>query len=143
MADTNWTLHPRLQQDSLLITELATCTVRLLDDRRFPWLLLIPRVVGASSWFDLDQQTQRDVTAELDAVGRILTERFQPDRLNVGMIGNIVEQLHIHCVVRRETDSAWPGVVWGHGRPEPYDRSDAAGLCREIASGLRDETAPD
>jgi len=139
----NWTLHPRLQQDSLPITDLHVCTVRLLDDSRFPWVLLVPKIAEATSWFSLDDKTQQDVMNELNQVAAVMERLFAPTRLNVGMIGNMVEQLHIHCVARHTDDEAWPGVVWGHGKPAPHDKNKADDLCHRIASGLHGGTAPD
>lgn len=143
MTESDWSLHPRLDQDTLPIIELPTSSVRLLNDRRFPWVVLVPRIPGASSWFDLEPAVQQDVMTEVNAVAEQLDRQFGPRRINLGMIGNMVEQLHVHCVARFENDDAWPGVVWGHGSAVPYPGAEGIERCRTIASGLSAPTARD
>jgi len=143
MTESDWSLHPRLDQDTHPILELPTSSVRLLNDRRFPWVILVPRIPGASSWFDLDTPQQQDVMHEVNAVAAQLTRLFDPKRINLGMIGNMVEQLHVHCVARFENDDAWPGVVWGYGSAESYSADEGNERCRAIASGLSASTARD
>jgi len=111
-------LDPRLAQDSLLLAQGPLSQLRLMDDLRFPWLLLVPRLPGASEWLDLELPQQQLLLAELNAAG-IALRAWQPcDKLNIGALGNIVRQLHVHLVARREGDAAWPGPVWGAGSPQ-------------------------
>jgi diadenosine tetraphosphate (Ap4A) HIT family hydrolase len=86
-----------------------------MDDARWPWLVLVPRVEGASEWIDLDGNQQRLLLAEVNLVSRLLREEAGVDKLNLGALGNIVRQLHVHLVGRHEGDAAWPGPVWGSG----------------------------
>lgn len=143
MTKPDWALHPRLDQDTLPILELPTSSVRLLNDRRFPWVVLVPRIPGASSWFELDTTQQQAVMVEVNVVAARLNELFDPKRINLGMIGNMVEQLHVHCVARFENDPAWPGVVWGYGSAEPYPGDQGHERCRAISSGLSAPSARD
>jgi diadenosine tetraphosphate (Ap4A) HIT family hydrolase len=86
-----------------------------MDDLRFPWLVLVPRVPGASELADLDAAAQQQLLAEINDANALL-RAWQPcDKLNLGALGNIVRQLHLHLVGRREGDAAWPGPVWGTG----------------------------
>jgi len=111
-------LDPRLAQDSLLLAQGPLSQLRLMDDLRFPWLVLVPRLSGASEWLDLELPRQQLLLEELGAAGTAL-RAWQPcDKLNIGALGNIVRQLHVHLVGRREGDAAWPGPVWGAGTAE-------------------------
>mgnify|MGYP001175949004 CR=1 len=108
-------LDARLAADSLFVADGPLSQVRLMDDARWPWLVLVPRVEGASEWIDLDGNQQRLLLAEVNLVSRLLREEAGVDKLNLGALGNIVRQLHVHLVGRHEGDAAWPGPVWGSG----------------------------
>lgn len=108
-------LDARLAADSLFVADGPLSQVRLMDDARWPWLVLVPRVEGASEWIDLDGNQQRLLLAEVNLVSRLLREEAGVDKLNLGALGNIVRQLHVHLVGRHEGDAAWPDPVWGSG----------------------------
>jgi diadenosine tetraphosphate (Ap4A) HIT family hydrolase len=108
-------LDARLAVDSHLLADGPLSQLRLMDDLRFPWLVLVPRVPGASELADLDAPAQQQLLAEINDANALL-RAWQPcDKLNLGALGNIVRQLHLHLVGRREGDAAWPGPVWGTG----------------------------
>ena len=86
-----------------------------MDDTRFPWLVLVPRVNGISEWLELDGGQQRLLLAEINQAGQLIRAQPGVEKLNIGALGNIVRQLHVHLVGRHESDPAWPGPVWGHG----------------------------
>jgi diadenosine tetraphosphate (Ap4A) HIT family hydrolase len=128
---------PRLAQDSLLIAQGPFSQLRLMDDLRFPWLVLVPRLDGASEWLDLDMPQQQLLLGELNAAAALL-RAWQPcDKLNIGALGNIVRQLHVHLVARREGDAAWPGPVWGAGSMRRADTAQVAGRLARLR-GLLD-----
>ena len=108
-------LDARLAQDSLLLAQGPLSQLRLMDDLRFPWLVLVPRLPDAVEWLDLEPPRQRLLLEELNAAGSVLRRWSPCDKLNIGALGNIVRQLHVHLVARREGDAAWPGPVWGAG----------------------------
>lgn len=112
---------PRLIEDSYPITELPLCQLRLMDDTRFPWLLLIPRRHGVSELFELGEAQQQQLWREASRIGQAFKTLMEADKLNVATLGNVVAQLHIHLVLRRTDDDAWPGPVWGQGEPKPYN----------------------
>lgn len=121
MMDDPFPLHPRLAADTHPIGDLPLCRVLLMNDARFPWLILVPRRDKLHEIADL---SVADTTVLMDEVRlscRALRDILSPDRINVAAIGNIVDQLHIHVVARTTTDPAWPGTVWGHGGAKPYD----------------------
>lgn len=108
-------LDPRLAADSVFIADGPLSQVRLMDDARFPWLLLVPRVDGAVEWIDLDGGQQRLLLAELNQASQLLRAEPGVEKVNIGVLGNIVRQLHVHIVGRHAGDAAWPGPVWGSG----------------------------
>ncbi|MGF3026901.1 HIT domain-containing protein [Methylobacterium aquaticum] len=132
---SDFTLDPRLAADTIALGDLALSSVLLLDDKRFPWLVLVPRRPGVSELTDL---TPADAARLMDetrlAVG-VMQALAKPDKVNVGALGNMVAQLHVHVIGRFRSDPAWPGPVWGYGTREPYPAHAAAQLV-ERARGL-------
>jgi diadenosine tetraphosphate (Ap4A) HIT family hydrolase len=114
MADV-FSLDPRLAADSHLVADGPLSQLRLVDDTRFPWLVLVPRLPGAVEWLDLDGDAQRLLLAEINLAGRLLRAMGPVHKINIGALGNVVRQLHVHVVARQEGDAAWPGPVWGAG----------------------------
>ena len=132
MAD-GFSADPRLLADSVLVADGPLSQLRLMDDARFPWLVLVPRVEGAEEWIDLAGPAQRQLLAEVNLAGRLLRSLGAVHKLNVGALGNVVRQLHVHVVARSEDDAAWPGPVWGSGARVPY----LAGHREALVSSLR------
>ena len=127
-------LDPRIAATSHALAELALCEARLQDDTRFPWIVLVPRCTGLVELEDLAEAERMQLAREAGwagAAARALGAAFDRPvlKLNHGQLGNVVAQLHVHVVGRREDDAAWPGPVWGHGAPEPYS---AAGLAKAM-----------
>lgn len=112
---TDFLLDPRLATDSAFIADGPLSQVRLMDDTRYPWLVLVPRVNGVSEWLELDGGQQRLLLAEINRAGQLIRSQPGVEKLNIGALGNIVRQLHVHLVGRHDGDAAWPGPVWGHG----------------------------
>ena len=107
----------------------------LLNDANFPWLILVPRVVGATEIFHLKPVEQQQLLVESSIIAKILEQDFAVDKLNIAAIGNIVSQLHLHHIGRTRTDLCWPGVVWGYGDGKPYEK-DALGEVFEKMQSL-------
>ena len=112
---TDFALDPRLAADTAFIADGPLSQVRLMDDTRFPWLVLVPRVNGVSEWLELDGGQQRLLLAEINQAGQLIRAQPGVEKLNIGALGNVVRQLHVHLVGRHEGDPAWPGPVWGQG----------------------------
>ncbi|GHE22154.1 HIT domain-containing protein [Halomonas urumqiensis] len=123
-------IDERLANDTYPVTELPLCQLRLMDDARYPWLVLVPRRPGVSEVFELDEQDQQQLWREATAIGRAMMAMFEGDKLNIASLGNVVAQLHVHVVVRRRDDDSWPAPVWGRGEALPYDL-EAQGEMRE------------
>ncbi len=117
-------LDPRLAADTVAVTELPLSTLRLMNDSRFPWLVLVPRIEGAVEIVDLSAQARTQLMVEVARTSAALREAAKPDKLNVGALGNMVAQLHVHVVGRFRGDAAWPGPVWGSGPATAYSRDD-------------------
>jgi diadenosine tetraphosphate (Ap4A) HIT family hydrolase len=115
-----FTLDPRLAADTVAVTRLPLCDVRLMNDARFAWLVLVPRRIGMVEISDLSDTEQAMLWHESLLAGAALRATCPCDKLNLGALGNIVRQLHLHVVARHRGDAAWPGPVWGHGVPAPY-----------------------
>jgi len=126
-----FTLDPRLAADTVAVTRLPLCDVRLMNDARFAWLVLVPRRLGMVEISDLSDTDQAALWHESLLAGAALRATCPCDKLNLGALGNIVRQLHLHVVARHRGDAAWPGPVWGHGVPEPYA---AGALSARIAA---------
>ena len=127
---------PRLAADSVFIADGPLSQVRLMDDARFPWLLLVPRVAGASEWIDLDGGQQRLLLAEINQLSQLLRTEAGVEKINIGALGNVVRQLHVHVVGRHAGDAAWPGPVWGSGAALRHDPEELAALTVRWRSRL-------
>ena len=117
---SNWQLHPQLADDTTPVIELPLCEVRLMDDANHPWLVLVPRVAGITEIIDLDPAQRLQLSEEIDTTCRALRTLFNPDKLNVAALGNMVPQLHVHVIARYRSDIAWPRPVWGAGNARSY-----------------------
>ena len=129
-------LAARLEADSLFLTDWPLCQVRLMDDARFPWLVLVPRRAGLEEWTDLGAEESAALANEIGTAGRALAAMFKPTKLNVGALGNMVRQMHVHVIARFDTDAAWPGPVWGQGTRVPYEISARDSLSASLLALL-------
>jgi diadenosine tetraphosphate (Ap4A) HIT family hydrolase len=120
-VSASFVLDARLAGDSLPVIELPLCSVRLMNDARFAWLLLVPRRDGMSEIHDLDRADQDQLWREIRFASAALRDVAPCDKLNLGALGNIVRQLHVHLVARVAGDAAWPGPVWGSGTAQRYE----------------------
>jgi diadenosine tetraphosphate (Ap4A) HIT family hydrolase len=119
----SFTLHPTLARDTLEVIRLPLCRVLLMMDARFPWLILVPERDGVREIYELPPADRTELVEEISRASEVLSRLFHPGKLNVGALGNIVPQLHVHVVARTPGDPAWPGPVWGSGPAEPYTES--------------------
>ena len=127
-------LHPRLAADTLEIARLPLCRLLLMNDARFPWLILVPEREGVREIHELEAADRALLIEEIAQVSRALVDMVEPDKVNVGALGNVVPQLHVHVVARFRTDPAWPGPVWGHGTRTPYPDHAASALIERAAT---------
>jgi len=118
---TVFTLHKQLEADTAFITDLPLSRVLLINDCNYPWIVLVPRRVGATEIYKLSTEDQTQLLNESAQVCRAMEVLFAPDKMNVAAIGNMVPQLHLHHVARFTTDIAWPAPVWGFAQAKAYD----------------------
>ncbi len=105
-------LDSRLQQDTLTIGDFPLCRLLLSNDANYPWFILVPRRDDISELFQLDVADQQQLWQETTALAELLKDLFDADKLNVATLGNVVSQLHMHVIVRKRDDAAWPAPVW-------------------------------
>ena len=118
--EKDFVLDPRLAGDTHRVGDLELTRVLLMDDARFPWLILVPRRANLRELTDLGTGDQQRLLAEIDRCARVLHTLEKPDKLNIAALGNVVAQLHVHVIARRASYAAWPRPVWGFGEREPY-----------------------
>jgi diadenosine tetraphosphate (Ap4A) HIT family hydrolase len=129
-----FSLHPRLEADTVFVADWTLSRVLLMNDARYPWLILVPRRADAVELFELDEADRAVLTEEIARASRGLKALRKAAKINIGALGNLVPQLHVHVVARSPGDAAWPGPVWGQGAAVPY-RSPAASAA-EVVNAL-------
>jgi diadenosine tetraphosphate (Ap4A) HIT family hydrolase len=116
-------LHPRLAADTVFVADWAISRVLLMNDSRYRWIILVPRVANAMELFDLTLPDRSMLLEEIVKSSERLKRLTGAAKINVGALGNLVPQLHVHVVARLPGDPAWPGPVWGHSPAVPFDAS--------------------
>lgn len=129
-------LNERLRGDSEFVVALGLCQLRLMDDRRWPWLILVPQRAGIEELFELRPLDQALLTFETNLAAGALKKVTDATKVNVGALGNIVRQLHVHVIARHQNDPNWPGPVWGFGRREPYGAAEKKALIDTILTAI-------
>lgn len=134
-------MDPAFIATSHAVGDLSLCHVRLQDDARYPWLVLIPRLGGLTEIEQLSAGDRARLMEEAVLAGKAVRVLgglfdFEVEKLNIGALGNVTAQLHLHVVGRRAEDPAWPGPVWGHSAAVAYDGVADAVLVAQKALGL-------
>ncbi|NWA69299.1 HIT domain-containing protein [Pseudomonas reactans] len=129
-------LDQRLQQDTLVIGDFPLCRLLLSNDSNYPWFILVPRINGISEVFQLDVVDQQRVWQETTALAQLLNEGWSADKMNIGALGNVVSQLHVHVIVRKRDDAAWPAPVWGKHPAQPYTDEQVAAIRARLRALL-------
>lgn len=128
-------LDARLEADTFALGESSLSVLRVLDDVRYAWLVLVPKREESSEWFELAAVDRSALFEETMRVAQALRDAFQPTKINLGQLGNVVRQLHVHVVARRADDPAWPGPVWGHSARTPYTSAQRALFVAQLKRG--------
>jgi diadenosine tetraphosphate (Ap4A) HIT family hydrolase len=129
-----WGLHPQLARETVVLGDLALSRVLVVNDANYPWLMLVPRRIGVSEIIDLDEVEQAQLMTEIARTARALKTVTECDKLNIGALGNVVPQLHLHVIARRKGDAAWPRPAWGAVPPLAHDK----GELERFMAALRD-----
>jgi len=136
-TEMKFTLHHRLQEDTIEIARLKLSSVLLMNDSSFPWLILVPERQGVQEVYELSIEDRSVLIEEIAAASKIILQLYSPDKINIGALGNLVPQLHIHVIGRFRTDRAWPGPVWGTGPTRPYADEGLAAVSAGIKKAFQ------
>ncbi|CAN5718145.1 hypothetical protein BH23GEM11_BH23GEM11_13670 [soil metagenome] len=132
-----FSLDPRLDADTLPLLELGLSSLRLMNDIRYPWIVLVPRVADVVEILDLPIPDQLRLWDEIRLTSHVLREETGATKLNIAMLGNRVRQLHVHVIARFPSDEAWPEPVWGPKPPRPYAPDEARERIRRLTTAIR------
>ncbi|PPD44708.1 MAG: HIT family protein [Methylobacter sp.] len=129
-------LHPRLREDCIPVGNFDLCQLLLMNDSQYPWFILVPQVDGLRELYELSKAQQQVFMEESSYLAEQLAVLYQADKMNIAAIGNLVPQLHIHHIVRYQTDRAWPAPVWGKFAAIPYGDAEIAGQLAQVRNAL-------
>nr|WP_218646505.1 HIT domain-containing protein [Pseudomonas umsongensis] len=132
-------LDPRLQQDTLPIGDFPLCRLLLSNDSNYPWFILVPRRDDISEIFQLSVADQQQLWQETTSLAELLKDSFDADKLNVAALGNVVSQLHMHVIVRKHEDAAWPAPIWGKHPAKPYSAEQVEAIRERLRLVLTDD----
>ncbi len=132
-----FTLHQRLEDDTVEVARLSLSSVLLMKDRTVPWLILVPRREGVREFYELTGEDRAVLMEEMTLASKVIDRLYGPDKVNIGALGNLVPQLHIHVMGRFKTDRAWPGPVWGKDGAEPYTDAELGKAVGELKEAFK------
>ncbi len=133
-------LHPRLEQDCITIGRFGLCRLLMMNDSRYPWFILVPQRADVQEIYQLSKTDRELLTEESSYLAENLAALYKADKMNIAAIGNVVPQLHIHHIVRYQTDKAWPAPVWGKFVAEPYTDRQIAEHSARVKDRLNMQT---
>jgi len=132
----SFALDERLERDAFFVGDLTLCRVLAMNDARWPWLILVPRREGVAELFDLEPVDRARLIEEAALAAGFLERHARADKINIGALGNVVRQFHLHVVARTVGDPAWPGPVWGQGGAAPHGEAAGQALIAAAKQGL-------
>ena len=133
-ANPEFELHAQLKKDCTVIGDLPLSQLLLMNDANYPWFVLVPMRAGKREWYELDEADQKQLLHEANTLAKFLQEKTGAKKMNIGALGNMVPQLHVHVIARFERDAAWPAPVWGKAPAVVYNEKNLAAM---IALGKR------
>jgi len=133
---TDFALHPQLAKDCFVIVDLDLCRLLLMNDKNYPWCVLVPMREGKKDLYELTDVEQLLFIKESSRLSTVMMELFKGKKMNVAALGNVVPQLHIHHIVRFEGDPCWPKPVWGQVSPVFYSDEEAQARIAKIKAAL-------
>lgn len=136
-------LDERLQNDTILIGRLPLCQVLLMNDKRFPWVILVPARNDVFEYYHLSESDRTQLMKESTLVVEKMSDHFSASSMNIAALGNVVPQLHQHHVCRYTDDPAWPNPVWGHSTGVPYQADELEIRVKELQSLLQQHFVED
>jgi len=136
---TEFQLHPRLTADCLVLGDFPLCRLLMMNDRQYPWFILVPRIADLAELHHLHSCELAQFWRESRQLSEALESAFQGDKLNVAAIGNLVPQLHVHHVVRYRDDACWPAPVWGQRPPVAMTAEEQQQRAQALSAALQGE----
>lgn len=127
-ANSKFELHTQLAKDCTVIGNLTLSKLLLMNDANYPWFVLVPMRTGKREWYELDAAEQQQLLHEANTLAKYLQEKTGAKKINIGALGNMVPQLHVHVIARFENDAAWPAPVWGKAPAVAYDEKNLAAM---------------
>ena len=131
-----FTLHPQLAKDTFVLGEFAVSLVLLINDKQYPWCILVPQRENMREIYELDATTRLQVLEESCLLAATMQRLFTADKMNVAALGNVVPQLHIHHIARLQSDPAWPLPVWGKLPARPYTDEERDARLQQLRAAL-------
>lgn len=132
----SFALHPQLAKDCFVVTDLELCRLLLMNDKNYPWCILVPMREGKKDLYELTESEQQQFIIESSHLSRVMMGLFKGKKMNVAALGNMVPQLHVHHIVRFEGDPCWPRPVWGQVPAVFYSEKEAQTLMDRIRAAL-------
>jgi len=129
-------LHPQLEKDCVVLGQFLLSKLLLMRDANYPWLILVPDRDGVTEIFQLDEADQQQLQRESSCIAKLLAHEFNADKINIGALGNIVPQLHIHHIARFTDDASWPAPVWGACPAQAYSKDELTKMVARLKRGL-------
>lgn len=129
-------LNPLIASTSFSLGQVDCFDVRLVNDSRYLWLLVIPQIANVIEWHDLSADQRHQLIELSSEIAEILSHHTKADKMNIATIGNIVPAMHLHIIARHKDDEAWPNPIWGNGAPVPYDETAASMRANEARGWL-------
>jgi diadenosine tetraphosphate (Ap4A) HIT family hydrolase len=133
-----FTLHPQLVADTIPLAAWPLSLVLLMNDARFPWLILVPQRPALRELHDLAAAERSVLIEEIARAGRLMQTAFAAEKINTAALGNQVPQLHIHVIARFAADAAWPNPIWSVGQRRPMSAAERADRIAALQAGLKD-----
>jgi diadenosine tetraphosphate (Ap4A) HIT family hydrolase len=133
---STFSLHPQLEKDCYELADFPLSKLLLCNDSAYPWFILVPKVNDITDIYQLDWQQQQQLLNESSMLSELLMQVFEGDKMNVAALGNVVEQLHVHHIVRFKTDVCWPKPIWGQQALTPYSSDELTQLKEKLLPKL-------
>jgi diadenosine tetraphosphate (Ap4A) HIT family hydrolase len=134
--EMDFVLDPQLENDCIFLGEMPLCRLLLINDKQFPWFVLVPRRAAIFELYHLSLEDRQIMMAESCDLSAALADGFNATKMNVASLGNMVKQLHIHHIVRFDTDVAWPAPVWGKQSFKPYNPKEIKAIRQKVTALL-------
>lgn len=136
LTSPSFSLHPQLANDCFELAEFPLCKLLLCNESAYPWFILVPKVDDISDIYQLDWQQQQQLLNESSLLSELLMQVFDGYKMNVAALGNVVEQLHVHHIVRYTSDCSWPKPIWGQQPLTPYSNEELEQLKEKILPNI-------